>query len=145
VASGGVIVRLGIRPVPQAGERGSPIDNAASDADTGAMSYDGPSLSEWLAEYRSRRQPTEVVLYRANLPEPVVSDVSQQRVAALRISRYDDPDNPRPTGGFYLFSLNEADGCVSDIWHEELDDAFAQAEYEFGLSRSDWTAVSAND
>lgn len=108
------------------------------------MSYDGPSLSEWLAEYRSRRQPTEAVLYRARLPEPVLSDVSRHRVAALRISRYDDPDNPRPTGGFYLFSLNEADEWLTDTWHEEVDDAFAQAEYEFGLSRSDWTPVSAD-
>jgi hypothetical protein len=108
------------------------------------MSYDGPSLSEWLAEYRSRRPPTEVVLYRATLPEPVLSDAPRQRAVSVVISRYDDPDNPKPTGGFYLFSLNDADEGLTDTWHEELDDAFAQAEYEFGLSRDDWTPVSGH-
>jgi hypothetical protein len=71
------------------------------------------------------RQPTEVALYRATLPEPVLSGVSRHRVAALRISRYDDPDNPPLTSGFYLFGLNEAEESLTDTWHEELDDAFA--------------------
>lgn len=105
------------------------------------VSYDGPSLSEWLAEYRSRREPTEVVLYRATLAHPVRSHVSRQAVAALRISRYDEPDNPKPTGGFYLFSLDEAEEWVTDTWHESVDDAFDQAEFEFGLVRSDWAAA----
>jgi hypothetical protein len=105
------------------------------------MDFDGLSFSEWLAEVRSRGRPTEVVLYRATLPEPQLSEVSRQRVTALRISRDDEPDNPRPTGGFYLLSLNEADEELTDTWHQELDDAFAQAAYEFGLSRSDWAPV----
>ena len=108
--------------------------------DNHGVTYEGPSLSEWLAEYRARRPPTEVVLYRATLPEPLVSSVSRKRVAALRISRYDAPDNPRPTVGFYLFSVDEVDDWVSDSWHKTLDDAFYQAEYEFKLDRSVWTA-----
>jgi hypothetical protein len=107
------------------------------------MSYDGPSLSAWLAEFRSRRPPTEVVLFEATLPVLAVSDVSQQRVASLRVSRYEDPDNPRPTGGVYLFSLDEAGRVVSDTWHEDSDDAFAQAAYEFGLNRAAWSRSDA--
>jgi hypothetical protein len=106
------------------------------------MSYDGPSLSGWLAEYRSRAEPIEVVLYRAALPEPATSAVPGESVVAVRISRYDEPDNPRPTGGFYVLSLNAADDWIGDTWHETLDAAFAQAEFEFGLDHSDWTAVS---
>jgi hypothetical protein len=107
------------------------------------MSYDGPSLSEWLAEYRSRRAPTEVVLYRAELSEPFVSG-SRRPVVALQIARYDDPDNPHPTGGFYLFWLSETGEGVGDTWHEELDDALEYAEYAFGVRRSDWTPVGDN-
>jgi hypothetical protein len=105
------------------------------------MGYDGPSLSEWLAEYRSRRKPTEVVLHRARLPVPVRTHPSRAPIASLRISRFDDPDNPCPTRGFYLFSLSETDEWVDDSWHEELDDAFDQAEYAFDVRRSAWEAV----
>lgn len=104
-----------------------------------------PSLSEWLAEYRSRRPATEVALYRGTLPESLISEVSRQRVTAVRISRSDDPDNPNPDKGFYLFSLDENGNELADTWHETVDDAFAQAEYQFGLNPADWTAVGGED
>jgi hypothetical protein len=39
--------------------------------------------------------------------------------------------------GFYLLHLC-SDGQVADTWHESLDDAFHQAEYEFGIHKSEW-------
>jgi hypothetical protein len=101
------------------------------------VSYDGPSQEEWLAELRSRRPATEVVLHRAPLSEPVTE--RDQTVVSLRISRYDDPDNPVPDRGIYLFSVTPDDASVSDTWHETVDDAVDQAEFTYGVPRSVWT------
>lgn len=43
--------------------------------------------------------------------------------------------------GIYLLRLC-SDGQVADTWHESFDDAFHQAEFEFGISNGRW-AVSA--
>jgi hypothetical protein len=99
------------------------------------MSYDGPSLSEWLAEYRSRRPPTEVALFEARLPEP--TDVMSKQVVSLRIARYDDPDSPHPDDGLYLFTVTAAGDTVSDTWHETVEDAL-DAGAEYGVDRGDW-------
>lgn len=101
-----------------------------------------PSLSEWLQEYRSRPSPREVVVSSVSLPAPMTSDVSRMSgIVALKILRYDEPQNPRPTGGFYLMAT-DADGReLSDTWHEDMDAAFSQAEYEFGIGRDAWQPV----
>jgi len=103
------------------------------------VSYDGPSLNEWLAEYRSRRPPTEVTLHQTDSREPVTSPVSRQPgITSLRIIRLDDPDDPVPGHGVYLLSENEAGESLSDTWHEDVQEAFAQAEFEFGIARERW-------
>jgi hypothetical protein len=103
-----------------------------------------PSLAEWLAEYRSRPEPKEVVLYRVALAEPSTSPVSgQSDIVSLRIVRYDEPQNPRPTGGVYLLSEGPDGESIADTWHEDVADAFHQAEYEFGVSSASWRAVPA--
>lgn len=102
------------------------------------MSYDGPSLPEWLAEYRARRPATEIALYEAALPKPLY--VMSKQVVSLRIARYDDPDQPNPDDGIYLFTVTADGGTVSDTWHETVDDAFDQAEDEFSVGRNEWRA-----
>jgi hypothetical protein len=112
--------------------------------DTSVMTDDATSsLSEWLAEYRSRPEPCEVELYRVTLPKAVASPESRHSVIAkLRVVRYDEPRNPRPTGGFYLLSENADGECLFDTWHEDVDAAFAQADYEYGVDRSAWSAAA---
>ena len=40
--------------------------------------------------------------------------------------------------GYYLLR-NDAEGtCIADTWHLTLNEAKAQAEYEFGVRESDW-------
>jgi hypothetical protein len=102
-----------------------------------------PTLAEWLAGYRSRPKPIEVVLYRVSLAAPIPSPVpGRSNIASFRISRFDAPRNPVPTGGFYVFHEDAAGGWVDDSWHEELDDAFDWAERAFGVRRADWQAVA---
>ena len=43
--------------------------------------------------------------------------------------------------GFFLLHL-AADGQCADTWHETLDDAFHQAEYEFEVRRDEWEEVN---
>jgi hypothetical protein len=105
--------------------------------DTDAMTYDGPSQEEFLAELRSRRPSTEVILHRAPLSHPRTE--RGQTVSSLRISRYDDPDNPVPDRGVYLFSVAPDDAPWSDTWHETVEDAVDQAEFSYEVPPSAWT------
>ena len=41
-------------------------------------------------------------------------------------------------GGFFLFRLDDNGGCLADTWHETLDDAKAQAKFEYDIDDSDW-------
>lgn len=45
---------------------------------------------------------------------------------------------PSPERGFYLMYEPEK-GQGTDTWHQTLDDAFDQAEWEFGVVREEWT------
>lgn len=42
-----------------------------------------------------------------------------------------------PAGGFYLMYEPET-GQGTDTWHQTLEDAFHQAEWEFGVAREEW-------
>ena len=42
----------------------------------------------------------------------------------------------------YLFHISE-NGEMADTWHESLQDAIEQAEFEFGVRKDEWTDVSA--
>jgi hypothetical protein len=44
-------------------------------------------------------------------------------------------------GGFYMMHICE-NGQVADTWHENLGDAFHQAEYEFGVRSEEWIETS---
>jgi hypothetical protein len=41
----------------------------------------------------------------------------------------------------YLFHI-AADGNIADTWHESIEDALQQAEFEFGVQACEWTDVS---
>jgi hypothetical protein len=43
--------------------------------------------------------------------------------------------------GFYLMHIC-ADGSGTDTWHENIDEAIHQAEWEFGVQPSEWTETN---
>jgi hypothetical protein len=43
--------------------------------------------------------------------------------------------------GTYLFRYTRKGDFAGDTWHATTDDAIAQAEYEFGIIRTDWRQV----
>ena len=50
--------------------------------------------------------------------------------AAVAIARYDE----EPTG-VYLFYCDRSWNVITDTWHEDVDAAIHQANFEFGLLR----------
>lgn len=53
---------------------------------------------------------------------------------SLTITTYPDSQS------FYL--MHECEDTGTDTWHESLDDALDQAEWEFGVQRNEWTDVN---
>jgi hypothetical protein len=56
----------------------------------------------------------------ARLPDPVAVEVVEQ------------------DGAFILLRLDCAGHCIADTWHETLEAAKEQANFEFGVEESDW-------
>jgi hypothetical protein len=54
---------------------------------------------------------------------------------SLEIAQY-----PKDSG-FYLLHIC-ATGEIADTWHESLEDAMHQAEFEFGVQKDEWLSVS---
>ncbi len=58
-----------------------------------------------------------------------------QAPAALKIAKCLD------STGYYLLYLDQTGSELTDTYHESLEAAVDQAEWEFGVSRSDWKQV----
>jgi hypothetical protein len=56
----------------------------------------------------------------ARLPDPIAVEIVGQN------------------GAFFLLRLDRAGHCIADTWHETLEAAKAQANFEFGVEESDW-------
>lgn len=44
--------------------------------------------------------------------------------------------------GFYLIHLNSAGEEIADTYHDTIQDALAQAEWEFDVKATEWTTQS---
>ena len=62
----------------------------------------------------------------------VVAGVVQDPMAALAIGQYEGEDC------FYLFGCDISWNCVTDTWHPTLDEALAQAEFEYAGVSQTW-------
>jgi hypothetical protein len=45
-------------------------------------------------------------------------------------------------GGYYLLYLAESGDELTDTYHETLESAFEQAEFEFNVRREDWIGTA---
>ncbi len=45
-------------------------------------------------------------------------------------------------GAYYLLHLDDAGQCIADTWHPSIEEAKAQAEFEFGIGPEDWAIAS---
>lgn len=44
-------------------------------------------------------------------------------------------------GGFFLLHIDSAGDSIADTWHQSLDDAKAQAKFEYEIVDSDWSST----
>jgi hypothetical protein len=42
-------------------------------------------------------------------------------------------------GSVFLLRYNEEGDCIADTWHQTVDEAKAQAQFEFEIEEIDWT------
>jgi hypothetical protein len=81
-----------------------------------------PKLADWLAEFRSRPEPTEVVVASYDLVEPVADRPGQ--VVAVDIVRYDAPRWPDPPDDSHYVMGADANGEHHwDDWYESEEAA----------------------
>lgn len=45
-------------------------------------------------------------------------------------------------GAFYLFYMNARGECLTDTWHQTIEQAKAQALHEFGITEDDWETMA---
>ncbi len=62
----------------------------------------------------------------------IVAGTVQGPMAGLAICRYPNEDS------FYLFGCDAAWNCVTDTCHSSLDEAFAQAAFEYSGVAGTW-------
>jgi hypothetical protein len=43
--------------------------------------------------------------------------------------------------GFFLFRLDEHGECIADTWHNSVEEAQRQAEFEFEIDQTGWTTM----
>jgi hypothetical protein len=68
--------------------------------------------------------------HRPSRTRHTINGVPCPRFTRLEITKYAEE------AGFYLLLCSDGQG--TDTWHETLDDAFDQAEFEFGVKRREW-------
>jgi hypothetical protein len=44
-------------------------------------------------------------------------------------------------GAFYLLHFDANGTSIADTWHQTLEEAKRQAEFEFGIAKGEWTVV----
>ena len=72
--------------------------------------------------------------------EQIVAGVLQGPAQGLAICQYKGED------AFYLFGCDAEWNTVTDTWHETLDDAMDQAEFEYsGVSKTWWFETSGKE
>jgi hypothetical protein len=66
----------------------------------------------------------------------VIDGQPMPRPAQLRVEQLEgDP-------GYYLFYCTAEGEELSDTWHDTVEGAFSQAEWEFGVRADEWTRVT---
>ncbi len=66
----------------------------------------------------------------------IVAGEVQGPAAGLAICRYDGEV------GFYLFGCDDRWRSVTDTWHQSIDEAIAQAEFEYEGTAATWQRPS---
>ena len=72
--------------------------------------------------------------YRGDLKDGIASAVRLPDPITIEILEQD--------GAFFLFRLAGDGQCISDTWHQTLEEAKGQAKFEFDIADGDWKDIS---
>jgi len=76
---------------------------------------------------------SRIVLTPAHKPTGKTLHVGMPQPSELRIVRYDGQQ------GVSLLYCDESGQEFTDTWHQALEDAFNQADFEFTVKRHEWS------
>lgn len=86
-----------------------------------------PKLDDWLAQYRGRPEPVEIVVASYDLPKPVADDPVHGMSAGqtgIDIVRYEATGRPGPPdNSHYVMGVDSRGQHTSDDWYETEGDA----------------------
>jgi hypothetical protein len=86
-----------------------------------------PKLADWLAEYRSRPEPREVIVASYDLTQPIPDDSAHgmsEGQTGIEIVTYDLTDWPGPADNSHYVMGVDGDGQhLWDDWYESEDAA----------------------
>ena len=69
---------------------------------------------------------------------------AERSVGGLEVTPAGDPTTVEVVeqeGAIYLLRLDDRGECVADTWHETVEAAKAQANFEFGIEDGDWKDI----
>ncbi len=66
------------------------------------------------------------------------ADLQADGIAVVPITHPTAVELIQQDGAAYLLRFDQKGDCVADTWHETIDAAKAQANFEFGIVDSDW-------
>jgi hypothetical protein len=93
-------------------------------------------MNEWVIKMKAALGARHL---RPGRTRHMISDGKGQRefppFVRLEIAQYPGDE------GCYLLHICE-DGSTADTWHETVDEALHQAEWEFGVLGSEWQVIS---
>ena len=85
-------------------------------------------------ELKPEHRPTGKTRHYYGSPFSQEERVPVPPPSALEIVQYPDDD------AYYLLYLDDSGNELTDTWHETINDAKAQAEFEFSVAPSEWPA-----
>lgn len=86
-----------------------------------------PKLADWLAEYRTRPEPVEIIVAAYELTEPIPNDPIHGMSAGqtgIDIVRYDKAGWPGPPdNSYYIMGVDGQGQHTWDVWYDSEDAA----------------------
>jgi len=80
----------------------------------------------------------EVVTATGNTTHSVGNLVDGEPVVTEQIPVAAWVEIAEENGSYFLLHYNAEGICIADTWHANVQEAKEQAEFEFGISESDW-------
>lgn len=87
-------------------------------------------------EYKVIKEVLLVLKEPTGKTKHIIGDKQMPTPFKLQIAQYDGD------AGFYLFYLDDKDMVMTDTYHETIEGAESQAEWEYGVGSNEWNCLT---